>query len=399
MRSLNWFSRSIAKWSIAKWTLAIGSMSIGSMATESQALAHHPFRHHHHHHHGIGSFGWGSHYHDGYGYGGYGYGGYGYGGYGSFYSSYAYPSCYSSYGVFPRHFSINYYTPTYFAPVYYAPTYYAPTYYAPAVSPCYSWSSVQLNLGFPVAGNNTGSMPGAMPMSTLQGASLVASKSATSPFAMQTRGRQTQTLDGIPIAKLDPIEESTRAITQQKGIHLVSNKPALLQPYSPIWTKAAVGIVDDMVARGDLDHAYSSCKSMERITQPKGAGVYLRQALLSYFLIESSESKKPSTEEVLKLLELACEGGSMLQSSELSKESLQDYFAECTVDVSRTLEQLSRSVLESPNHSGQELLLLSGLLKLEGQESRSKLFATEVKAQAAKSNSFRWNSLLNVCLN
>ena len=125
----------------------------------------------------------------------------------------------------------------------------------------------------------------------------------------------------------------------------------------------------------------------------------MRQALLSYFSVEVDQAKKPSTDDVLKLLELACEGGSMLHPSELASDSLQDYFAACTVDVDRSLDQLSKSVLDSSNQAGQELLLLAALLKLEGQDDRARLFATEVQEQASKSNAIRWNAILNVCLN
>jgi len=198
---------------------------------------------------------------------------------------------------------------------------------------------------------------------------------------------------------LTRVAKESDVIENQRGLRLISNKPALLQPYSPIWTKAAVGIVDDMVAAGELDDAHSSCKSMERITQPKGAGVYLRQALLKYFANEVSSVEKPTTDEILRLLELACEAGSQVLPNELSKDSLQDYFAACLVDVNAKLEQLSQSVLESPNQSGKELLLLSALLKLDGQADRAKLFASEVEEQVAKSGPFRWNSLLDACLN
>ena len=376
MRSLKQFSKSIAK-----WTLALGSLAIGSTALESQAFAHHPFHHHHHR-------GWGLHYYSGFG------------GYSSFYSSYSYyPSC----RIFPRYLSVSYYTPTYFAPVYYTPTYYAPTYYAPTYfaptyyePACYttSWSGVQQNTGFPIASTNT--------TRSFQNTSFAANKTVSNALAKQTRVDQPRILAGIPVAKLDTVRETVENVkteARDQGIHLVSNKPVVLQPYSPVWTKAAVGIVDDMVARGDLDDAYTSCKSMERITQQKGAGVYLRQALLSYFSVEVDAAKKPSTDDVLKLLELACEGGSMLEPSELAKDSLQDYFAACTVDVNRSLDQLSKSVLDSSSQAGQDLLLLAALLKLEGQDDRAKLFATEVKEQASKSNAIRWNAILNVCLN
>ena len=370
MRSSKWFSRSIAK-----WTFAIGCVTIGSLTIEPQAYAHHPFRHHH----GcFGSYGWGSHY---------------YGGYSSFYglsSSYYYPSL--SFGYVPRYYSVNYYAPTYFAPVYYPPVY-----YAPAFAPCSTWGNVNFNLGFPVAANNS------VPQNLTVG-SFIATTQLKSPLAAtQTRPYQTRTqLASMQVSMMDPLEQIAKvngSVANEPGVKLVSNKPVLLQPYSPIWTKAAVGIVDDMVAAGELDHAHSSCKSMERITQPKGSGVYLRQALLSYFSTDANETQSRSTDEILQLLELACAAGSQVQPIELAKDSLEDYFAACLVDVNGTLERLSKSVLESPNNSGRELLLLSALLKLDGQPDRAKLFANEVGEQVAGSGAFRWNNLLKACLN
>ncbi|HUP79545.1 MAG TPA: hypothetical protein VM260_13420, partial [Pirellula sp.] len=337
----------------------IGCVAIGSLAMGSNAYGHYPFHHYRH-----GGFGWGSHYYSNY-----------YGGLSSFYglsSSYVYPSF--SFRVAPLYYSVNYYSPTYFAPVYnppvyYPPVYYPPVYYAPAWSPCYTWSSVQTDVGFPYANNGTSRI--------LSTNSFVAGH-GNSPLSLQPRQFQSVTpLGGMQVSKMDPMERETKigsAVVNEPGIKLVSNKPVLLQPYSPIWTKAAVGIVDDMVAAGELDHAYSSCKSMERITQPKGAGVYLRQALLSYFSTDVNSLATPSTSEILKLLELACEAGSRVQPSELSKNSLQDYFSACAVDVTGTMEQLSKSVLESPNNSGSELLLLAALLKLDGQQDRAQLF-------------------------
>lgn len=362
MRSTKWFSRSILKWTIVKWTLAIGCVAISSLAMESQAYGHHPFRHHH----GcFGSYGWGSQYSSGYS-----------SGYSSFYglsSSFYYPSL--SFSYVPQYYSVNYYTPTYFAPVYYPPVYYSPAFF-----PCSTWSGVNLTVG-----------------------SFAATNQFNAPLATQTRPFQTRTpLASMQVSKVDPFEQVTKvneSLAKESGVKLVSRKPALLQPYSPIWTKAAVGIVDDMVAAGELDHAHSSCKSMERITQPKGAGVYLRQALLSYFSTDENVAQSRSTDEILQLLELACAAGSQVQPSELAKDSLRDYFSACLVDVNGTMERLSKSVLESPNNSGRELLLLSALLKLDGQPDRAKLFANEVGEQVARSSSFRWNSLLEACLN
>lgn len=392
MRCLKWLSRSVAR-----WTLALGCVAVGNWVTESRANAHFPF----HHHHGcFGSYGWGSHYRGVSFYSGYS----GFGGYSSYYGSSS--SCFYPSLSFcaPRYYSVNYYTPTYYTPTYYAPVYYAPTYYAPA--PCSTWSNVPFSTSIPI-GVSGFPVTSAVNSFTAPGFVSSARVSNSAPLAMQTRSIQTRApLAGLTVAgKLISNRELTVGTTDleqaqnQLGKKVVSYKPVVLQPYSPIWTKAAVGIVDQMIAAGELDHAHSSCKSMERVTQPKGSGVYLRQALLNYFSTEESSSSKPSNEEILKLLELACNAGSMLQPSELAKDSLQEYFAACSVDVEGKLELLSKSILESPEHSGKELLLLSALMKLEGQDDRAKLFATSAAEQAAKSSSFRWNSVLNVCLN
>ena len=367
--------------------IALGCVAVGNWVTESRANAHYPF----HHHHGcFGSSGWGSHYRGVSFYSGYS----GFGGYSSYYGSSS--SCFYPSLSFcaPRYYSVNYYTPTYYAPTYYAPAYYAPTYYAPA--PCSTWSNVPFSTSFPIGLNGFSATNAADSFDTPSFASSPRF-SNSAPLAMQTRTFQTRaplaglTVAGKLISNREPAVETTNLeqAHNQRGKKVVSYKPVVLQPYSPIWTKAAVGIVDDMIAAGELEHAHSSCKSMERVTQPKGSGVYLRQALLNYFSTEVTSSAKPS----------ACNAGSLLLPSELAKDSLQDYFAACYVDVAGKLELLSKSILESPEHAGQELLLLSALMKLEGQDDRAKLFATSAAEQAAKSSSFRWNSVLNVCLN
>lgn len=373
MRLKNWFPRSVAK-----WILSVGVVATGFLATDSQVYGHHPFRHH-------GCFGWGSHY---------------YGGYSSYYSyrsAYAYPSF--SFAYTPRFYSVNYYTPTYFAPVYYAPAYYAPAYYAPTyyeptyyAPACNSWSNVNYGVSTPLASNT-------IPRYSALDASVSTYKPVSSPLAMQSRTPLANSrMAGIPVSKKTvPEVISGLPVSSETSVQLVSYKPAVLQPYSPIWTKAAVGIVDEMVAAGEFDHAHSSCKSMERIAQPKGAGVYLRQALLSYFSADANVSK-PSTEDALNTLELACQSGSLVQPSELNKDSLRSYFAACLVDVSGSMNKLSQSVLESPSISSKDLLLLSALLKLDGQTERARLFAAEVQTQTASIASFKWHNLLNACL-
>jgi len=183
----------------------------------------------------------------------------------------------------------------------------------------------------------------------------------------------------------------------EAGVRFVASKPELtpLQPYSPIWTKAAVGIVDDMIRAGEFENAYSSCQSMEKIEQAKGAGVYLRQGLLNFFCRDASS--KPSTDRVLELLDDACRSGCQMLPSELASESLHEYFAACSVDVDQRFESLSKSILDNPTQSGKELLLLTALLRLDGQSQRAMIFAKEARQLASKSIEFRWDNLLFVC--
>ena len=188
---------------------------------------------------------------------------------------------------------------------------------------------------------------------------------------------------------------SDNSAVSHAGARYVANKPVGLQPYSPIWTQAAVGLVDDMIQEGRLEDAQLSCKAMEKIEQTKGAGVYLRQALLNYFSQDSASIA--STDDVLNLLNEACAAGSELKPSELSKESLSDYFSACSVDVGRSMELLSKKILDNSSKAGREMLLLTALLKLDGQTERAKLFAGEADQLASKSQAFHWNSLLAVC--
>jgi hypothetical protein len=379
MHLTNWISSSVAK-----WTLAVGIATAGTFG--SQAMAHHPF-----HRHGcFGLGGWGSSH-------------FGYSSFYSYRSSYAYPSF--SFGYLPRYYSVSYYTPTYFAPVYYspayctpayyAPTYYPPTYYAPA---CYSWSGTNFSVSTPLASSTTPRYS-AFADSGLPGTTQANTNRMTSPLSMPSRTALSKLpIAGIPVSKSAPVEGvEGKSVSKEYSVQLVSHKPALVQPYSPIWTKAAVGIVDEMIAAGELDHAHSSCKGMERVTQPKGAGVYLRQSLLGYFSADENASN-PSSEEALNLLELACQAGSQVQPSELNRDSLRSYFSACIVDVSGAMENLSQSVLASPGNSSRELLLLSALLKLDGQTERSRLFAAEVQSQIGNSGSFKWHNVLNACL-
>ena len=385
---------------VAKWALVIAAgVSFTNFASPSRALGHHGH---------FGNFGHVGHFgHYGGSFGHYGLGGfYGYSGFG--YSPFYFNSYRTSY--------FGYSSPYYysFAPVYYRPRFYcAPYVVVPTTTYYYSsyptfWSGVSVN-GIPLASQTQPSdlQPQSNAFRTSYIASAPASTSrsnfsikpplstiavappraANAPLMMMRDDR-----DAVALASDIQIGDSPI----EMGTKYVSSKPALLQPYSPIWTKAASGLVDEMVAGGHLEEAYNSCKGMEKIAQPKGAGVYLRTALLSYFA-NRSDSNAPSTDEILDLLDLACSAGSQLEPSELAQTSLSNYLQECSVDVKGSMEQLSRWILDNPTQSGRELLLLTALLKLDGQSERAKIFANEAELLASKSNSFHWDQLLAVC--
>ena len=376
---------------IARLTLTVVGLGVASLAAGKQANAHHP-------HFGHGHFGYG-HFGHGYGYGHLGYGlGYsnfsrfGYSPFynGSFRTSYygfSSPYYYSSYYVAPRYYytpsCINYNTPFISFPV---NTYY----YQPTCSTFFSSTNYGASLPIVAA---TRSAPtwgtASWPTVTSQGSTV--SRNALATLNRPQSDTSTLKVDTPLMMRRDRDDSQETRL----GVKYVANKPAVLQPYSPVWTKAAVGIVDDMISEGRLEHAHSSCRAMEKIEQAKGAGVYLRQALLNYF--DPDTAAVSSTDEVLGLLNTACAAGSQLQPNELGKASLEDYFSACSVDVGRSMEKLCKTILDNPNKTGREVLLLTALLKIDGQADRAKLFAGEAEELAASSGSFHWHNLLAVC--
>jgi hypothetical protein len=364
-----------------------------------QANAHFPFRHWH----GVyrPHFAYRHHYSSGFG-------GYGFG-YRHFPSTYLYIDSYA--GTYPfgfcppafcsvsrvRTFSAGYF-PTVTYPIYSAPVYYAPVYQ----DPCFT----SLGTGYsPYSsfGANSGYSSVRGPRDFFANEPLASARSSSNAFTTS------------PLASIDLKEKLEQPLMQRslrevpadrsEAVKLVSHrteqrrtvsKPRALEPYSPIWTKAAAGLVDEMVKAGHLSDAIDSCKSMEKIEQPKGAGVYLRQGLMRFFA-----EKKPtsaSMSQALDLLNDACQAGSELSATELQNQSLSQYFAACLIDVPNSLEALSKTVLSSPEHSKRELLLLSVLLKLDGQYEKANLFAKEASEQANLDKDFRWDSILSACL-
>lgn len=380
-----------------QWLFSLGAVvtTLGSMTGSAQA--HHPFGRYYGGYsscfgnYGHYSYGGYAHclpalayrprcfggFYDSYYSGFYGSGHYGFGS-SAFYS--AAPFCYT-----PRLYSVNYYSPAYTV-IPYTPAFYSSRYTAPVqnITPAWGHASYPSNASFASAKILEGN-----PFSLN-----VAPAQATFPRAVSSR--ELTPIDA-PKSSSAPTDTSSAAEEREPGLVLVSDKPAMLQPYSPIWTKAAVGLVDEMIAAGEFANAKVSCKSMERIKQPKGSGVYLRQALTTYFAEESSTQSTTNDEQVLNLLEMACSHGSQLEPTELTKKSLHEYFESCLIDVDGSLEQLSKSILDSSSNTGSQLLLLTALLKLDGQQDRAVLFANEAKLQLSGPDGLRWSNLLNIC--
>jgi hypothetical protein len=385
---------------------------------------HYGYGHHHYGYGGIGhGLGYSSYYSSfGTGLGGYGYRPY-YNSYYSSYSGFGFPSYgYSSYYTYTRPYrvfscyrpriytinTINYCPPVSSWPVstyYTAPTYYVPsTYYVDPT--CVSDRSWDGNLGYEFGGITTSATRGPtdflaakapLATQTKLGNSLANANSTSvvpGKLAWATTDLSKSLTTVISASNDEPNSKrvvATKPAVEPSSVY-VAAKPRILQPYSPIWTKAAIGLVDDMIQEGRFDDAQASCRSMEKIEQPKGAAVYLRQGLLRYFATQEHSSS--GLDEVLGLLDQACASGSQLMPSELGRESLRAYFAACSIDIDAALEKLSKRVLDEPSHSGRELLLLTSLLKLEGQTERARLFGAEADSLAVHSNSFRWIHLL-----
>lgn len=379
----------------AKWSLALMSFGVFSSSIPSTAEAGHPhFRHFRYF--GFRPLGYGL------GYSSFGYSPYWNRGFSTSYYGFSSPFYYA-----PRYYSYGYAVPYISLPI--NSYYYQPAYYQPAC-PTF-WSGVNYGSALPLALNQaatvgpawaTASWPTASWPTAGQGNVRLASNAPAMPASrasLVSQTRQPSVSRGLsadaPLMMLRDASGLDDAAGSRTGVRIIANKPVGLQPYSPIWTQAAVGLVDDMVQEGRLEDANLSCKAMEKIEQTKGSGVYLRQALLNYF--SQDYSSGASTDDVLNLLNEACAAGSALSPSELSKESLSDYFSACSVDVNRSLELLSKTILDNPAKAGREMLLLTALLKMDGQTERAKLFAGEADQLASKSISFRWNSLLAVC--
>lgn len=294
------------------------------------------------------------------------------GSYYSFYGPSIYPSIYYSHAP--------YYSYRVSVPVYVAPTFVEPIYYD--VPYCDGTT-------FPTTFLSTQARSPYEPIGQLALNDLK-SKAATpeiSPFIARNDSHANVPTRLVSAETITSMKPEVRDLTSQDSIRVV-------KPYTPVWSESAIGLIDSMIAEGDIGTALASCVRMEKIPDAKGSGVYLRHALFEQF--DSNNAASPA--RVLDLLNDACAAGSQLNGTELPKGSVQAYLATVRIDVTETMNQLSRKVLESDANTAntaEELLLLAALLKLEGQNERAALFANEVSEQFAKTSDRRWSFILN----
>lgn len=175
-------------------------------------------------------------------------------------------------------------------------------------------------------------------------------------------------------------------------IRFERSKPGI-SPWRPgegVWDASAVGVLDDLVRRGEFAAALRSCESMSKNSQGMSKGVSLRHAVLKLFAPES-ESELAS---VLDLLNTACAAGSNLHGEELGNGKLRGWLESTPVSLDESLNQFSRLTLENPEIAVGNLLLISALLKLDGQEARSRIFAEEAYERASQTGELDWSSLM-----
>ena len=152
-------------------------------------------------------------------------------------------------------------------------------------------------------------------------------------------------------------------------------------------------LVDEMVLAGNSSEAYQTLQSFV----PSGLGfessLQVRHAVLSLFA-----SKDPiAVEVVLDRFNSACAAGAELDQQSLGCK-VTDYLGPARVDVLNTLNEFSKLALRTEESNVPHLLIVATLLRLDGQTSRSRVFAQSAFEQAAETGSMQWNSLITTLL-
>ncbi len=213
------------------------------------------------------------------------------------------------------------------------------------------------------------------------------------PAIMPVVKREVASTHGEP--PKDPTSGTIRFVSTQdeKPRTEIRFKPSVmpLEPSSAAWAASANGVIDRFMKEGDFASAAKSCESMLKNHQPLGSGTYLRCGVIKLFLPDSDVLM----EEVLEPWNRAVAGGSRLTASELNVPRLRDYLKGSNIDLDSSLDAISQKALSSDSESVNELLLLATLLKLDGQDSRSSIFAREAFDRASNLGTIRWSSLLS----
>ena len=278
---------------------------------------------------------------------------------------------YSFYSCTPMVVAPVCYPPVYFPPVYYQPVCYPSVYYRPVVHNSITWS---------VANTRP-----------------VASRQFLQASSLRSNSLQPNLVQGTVLKGKSPPTTSAHQLVN-KGPALANPGNAKLAPstlttYSPVWTDSAIGLIDEMMERGEWELAHQSLARMEKISTPLNHRVVLRQALID-LVAYRDQIDMARMDRVMDLLNKAAEAGSPFSPEEFRGASLSKYLQASDIELNPILDQLAKRVLQQPERSGRELLLLSVLLKLDGQHERSLLFAQESRTLAARSDTFRWKSVL-----
>jgi hypothetical protein len=148
-------------------------------------------------------------------------------------------------------------------------------------------------------------------------------------------------------------------------------------------------LVDEMVRSGHSMEAYQTLQSFVANSGTFDSSLQLRSAVLSLFA-----SKDPiAVEVILDRFNEACAAGAELDHRALGV-TISEYLAPSNIDVANTLNEFSKLALRSEGTNVSQLLIVATILRLDGDKTRSKIFAQAAFDQAAEAGSLQWNSLI-----
>lgn len=160
-----------------------------------------------------------------------------------------------------------------------------------------------------------------------------------------------------------------------------------------IYLSPESSLIDEMVQAGNSYDAHQSLLNSSLASGRFDSSLQLRNAVLSLFA-----SKEPiAVELILDRFNQACATGAFLNDQALGMK-ISDYLSPCHIDVANTLNEFSKLALRNEEDSVSHLLIVATLLRLDGQSSRSKIFAQSAFEQASQKGNLQWNSLMTSLL-